>query len=180
MSKQQFDSLLEQQVAEFPKQKLPERDLWQGIEHALADAPAPNTFVAEQQSEPVEPKSNVVAIKDWLNPVSLAASFAFIGMFSWFVMQQQPQPTLGAELVAALSAQHEEQKNELLVKFDGQQAHTQNWQQQLTELDDAAAAIKTALEQDPDNVALLKMLQNVHQQQIDLIERVHAPKWRQI
>ena len=26
-------------------------------------------------------------------------------------------------------------------------------------------------------MALLKMLQNVHQQQINLIERVHSPKW---
>ena len=44
----------------------------------------------------------------------------------------------------------------------------------------AADAIKAALENDPNNMALLRMLQSVYQQQIDLIERVHAPKWQQI
>ncbi|AGH47072.1 hypothetical protein C427_4973 [Paraglaciecola psychrophila 170] len=48
------------------------------------------------------------------------------------------------------------------------------------ELDDAADAIKTALENEPNNMALLKMLQSVHQQQINIIERVHSPKWSQL
>ncbi|WP_346993140.1 hypothetical protein [Alteromonas gracilis] len=47
-------------------------------------------------------------------------------------------------------------------------------------MDDAADAIKTALKEDPDNSALIKMLHHVYQQQIALIERVHAPKWQQI
>ena len=67
-----------------------------------------------------------------------------------------------------------------MVRFQDQPALTQNWQDQLTGLDDAADAIKTALENKPNNMALLKMLQSVHQQQINLIERVHSSKWSQI
>jgi hypothetical protein len=67
-----------------------------------------------------------------------------------------------------------------LVRFQDQPALTQNWQDQLTGLDDADDAIKTALENKPNNMALLKMLQSVHQQQITLIERMHSPKWQQL
>ena len=67
----------------------------------------------------------------------------------------------------------------MLVRFQEQPALTHNWQEQLTELDEAADAIKAALENEPNNMALLKMLQSVHQQQINLIERVHSPKWQQ-
>ena len=149
---------------------MPERDLWQGIELALANEPAPSQIPEET------PQLTRGQPKMW----AVAAAFAFVGVLSWYSLNQT-QPQLAQEdLVAALSSQHEEQKQALLVEFEGQPALTQNWQQQLKELDEAAGAIKAALEQEPNNVALLKMLQNVHQQQIDLIERVHAPTWRQI
>lgn len=169
MSKQNFDAALKQKLGELDKSKMPERDLWQGIELALANAPAPN------QMEPEKPQ-----IVSGARMFAVAATFAFIGLFSWFGMNQPAPGVGGQELVAALSDQHQEQKDALLVKFKDQQALTENWQQQLQELDDAAIAIKAALKEDQDNIALLKMLQNVHQQQIELIERVHAPKWRQI
>jgi hypothetical protein len=60
-----------------------------------------------------------------------------------------------------------------LIRFQDQPALTQNWQDQLTELDDAAVAIKMALRNESNNMALLKTLRYVHQQQINLIERVH-------
>ena len=66
------------------------------------------------------------------------------------------------------------------MSLQGQATLTENWQQQLEELDEAAIAIKKALENEPNNVALLKMLKKVHQQQIMLIERVHAPAWKTI
>jgi hypothetical protein len=64
-----------------------------------------------------------------------------------------------------------------LIRFQDQPALTQNWQDQLTELDDAAVAIKMALRNESNNMALLKTLRYVHQQQINLIERVHSSKW---
>jgi hypothetical protein len=161
MNNNDFDTHLKQQLAVLPRDKQPDRDLWQGIELALA-----NETVSKSQ----------VPAKYYL----LAASFAVFALLGWLSISQQPNLLSGDDLVAVLSDQHQQQKNALLVKFKDQPALTQNWQQQLTELDEAAGAIKAALEKEPNNMALLKMLQNVHQQQINLIERVHSSKWSQI
>jgi Tfp pilus assembly protein PilF len=47
-------------------------------------------------------------------------------------------------------------------------------------LEEAEQAIKQALENEPQNQALLTMLAQVYQQQLDLINKVHAPRWQQI
>lgn len=161
MNNSDFDTHLKQHLGELPREKQPQRDLFQGVELALAND-ASN-------------KSPVTA-KLYL----LAASFAAFAVLGWLSLSQPSNQLSGENLVAVLSEQHQQQKNALLVKFKDQPALTQNWQQQLTELDEAAGAIKAALENEPNNMALLKMLQNVHQQQINLIERVHSSKWSQI
>jgi len=163
MSKTNFEQMLATQLADVDKEQLPERDLWPGIELALS-------------SEASDQSRAVVAKKMYL----IAATVAMFGLIGWLSVNQQPVSLTGDDLVASLSEQHLEQKNALLVRFQDQPALTQNWQDQLTELDDAADAIKTALENEPNNMALLKMLQSVHQQQINLIERVHSSKWSQI
>jgi hypothetical protein len=169
MSKQNFDADLKQQLNNIQKTRLPERDLWAGIEHGLNDELTPN------QLKDI-PEKRVSRAKLY----GMAAALAFVGLFSWYGLDKQQDMVTGQQLVAALSSQHAQQKDALLVKFKDQPALTQNWQQQLDELDAAALAIKKALEQEQNNVALLKMLQKVHQQQIELIERVHSPKWQQI
>lgn len=168
MNKSNFEADLRTQIDSLDKSKQPERDLWAGIEIALADEDSPNE-ISQQEMRNDKPKF-----------YAIAASVAFVGSLTWFGMQESSTRIGGDELIAALSTQHEAQKDALLVKFQDQPALTQNWQKQLEELDEAAVAIKAALKEDPNNLALLKMLQNVHQQQIDLIERVHSPKWRQI
>lgn len=169
MSKRNFETDLAQQLSDIPKTRKPERDLWAGIEHALNDELTPNEL--KDITQPKTAKTKVYAI---------AAAVAFVGLLSWYGFDNQQGMVSGEQLVAALSSQHAQQKDALLVKFKDQPALTKNWQQQLEELDSAAVAIKKALEQDQNNVALLKMLQKVHQQQIELIERVHSPKWQQI
>jgi hypothetical protein len=161
MHNEHFDTHLKQQLAGLARDKQPDRDLWQGVELSLAN---------DVSSKPP------VTAKYYL----LAASFAVFAVLGWLSLSQPSNPLSGEDLVAVLSEQHQQQKNALLVKFKDQPALTQNWQQQLTELDEAAGAIKAALENEPNNMALLKMLQNVHQQQINLIERVHSSKWSQI
>lgn len=163
MSKANFEQALAEQVADLNKDKQPDRDLWPGIELALS-------------SESSKPPVVMVGRKIYL----VAATIAIFGLIGWLSLNQQPVSLTGEDLVASLSEQHLAQKNALLVRFQDQPALTQNWQNQLTELDEAANAIKTALKNEPNNMALLKMLQNVHQQQINLIERVHSPKWSQI
>ncbi len=165
-----FDASLRDKIGALQKDKQPERDLWPGIELALANEAAPNQQTLAGDKSPHQNTK-------WM---AMAAAFAFVGVLSWYGINQPADNITGDQLIAALSNQHEEQKDALLVKFQGQPALTENWQEQLTELDQAAAAIKAALREEPNNVALLKMLQNVHQQQINLIERVHSPKWRQI
>ncbi|MFA3792720.1 hypothetical protein AB6T38_16560 [Aliiglaciecola sp. SL4] len=168
MNKRDFDKDLRVQIDALSNEKQPERDLWAGIEIALAEEAAPN----EQNK-----KNNT---ESSFKMIAIAASFALVCVLSWFSLQPATEQITGQDLVAALSSQHKAQKDALLVKFQDQPALTENWQKQLTELDEAADAIKAALKHDSNNIALLKMLQNVHQQQIDLIERVHSPKWRQI
>ncbi|MCV2886615.1 hypothetical protein OE749_18120 [Aestuariibacter sp. AA17] len=174
MSNQDFERQLASQIAQLDKQKQPERDLWQGIELSLAKDQA--------EPQPRKQAGNTVILRQTSTWVAMAATFAFVGVLSWFTLNQ-PAPQSSPDMMdvaMTLSQQHEAQKQALLVRFEDQPALTQNWQQQLAELDEAAKAIKAALAQDPNNIALLKMLQHVHQQQIDLIETVHAPKWQQI
>lgn len=163
-----FESELANKINALPKEKRPERDLWKGIELGLE---------AEQ-------KDNSSVFKMPMQWPALAASVIAVAVLVIYTLGggQKDAPAVidGEMLVQALSNQHEEQKQVLLTRFDGQAALTEDWQQQLTELDEAANAIKLALEQDPDNTALLGMLQHVYQQQLLLIERVHAPKWQQI
>lgn len=162
MSKTNFEQVVANQLAEVNKDKQPDRDLWPGIELALSN-------------ETSEPSPAVIGNKMYL----VAAAVAMFGLIGWLSVNQQAVSLTGDDLVASLSEQHLQQKNALLVRFKGQPALTQNWQEQLTELDAASDAIKVALENEPNNMALLKMLQSVHQQQINLIERVHSPKWQQ-
>jgi hypothetical protein len=164
------ETRLRQQLDALPREMQPERDLWQGIELALANEASPNELASQGA------KSIGHSRPRWL---AVAASVALVGVIGW--MSLSLQPALKSEqLVAALSNEHEQQKNALLVKFQDQPALTDNWQQQIQELDEAAQAIKKALEHEPNNIALLKMLQNTYQQQLNLIERVHSPKWSQI
>lgn len=160
MNKTNFDVALVSQLAEVNKVQQPDRDLWPGIELALL-------------CESSEPSRVVMGKKMYF----IAATVAMFGLIGWLSVNQYPVSLTGDDLVASLSEQHLEQKNALLIRFKGQPALTQNWQDQLTELDDAAEAIKMALENEINNMALLKMLQHVHQQQINLIERVHTSKW---
>lgn len=167
-----FDQKLAEQIGNLEQERLPERDLWRGIELGI-EQPHENTADKEKRSFP--------------KVVAMAASLGLIVSLSWVGLNQSPSTDMnellaqqGQQLVEALSDQHQAQKNALLVEFSDTPAATENWQQQLTELDEAAVAIKTALQEDPNNKALLRMLQSVYHQQIELIERVHAPRWREI
>jgi hypothetical protein len=168
MNSQEFDADLQQHLSVLAREKQPERDLWQGIELALASDAAANQL-------------NDQTIKAGGNKLHLlAAAFAIFGLIGWLSINQQTNLLSGDDLVASLSEQHQQQKSALLVEFKDQPALTENWQDQLKEMDEAAEAIKLALVNEPNNMPLLKMLQTVHQQQINLIERVHSPKWSQI
>jgi hypothetical protein len=165
--------------------KLPSRDLWKGIDYAITEMANDVANDASVESGIVSDlDSGVSALngkpRKTRTPLyAMAASVCLVALVG-YISFQTGKNTSGQELVQRISAQHTEQKKALLSSFEGQPTVTQNWQQQLAELDEAAVAIKKALENEPNNPALLRMLKRVHQQQIALIERVHAPAWQQI
>jgi negative regulator of sigma E activity len=115
--------------------------------------------------------------------MAIAASVCLVTVL-WFAapfaFKADESRSDGYALIDAMSMQQQQQVNSLLASYESTTALTEDWQEQLKELDDAADVIKAALKDDPDNSALIKMLHHVYQQQIALIERVHAPKWQQI
>lgn len=163
------EAKLNAQIENFVRDKQPSRDLWQGIEFEISK-PVINS-IDDAPSK---------GFKFLSKPVyGLAASFVLVAMVGYFSFQTGLNTT-GQDLAEALSAQHKTQKNALIASFEGQQSATENWQEQLSELDEAALAIKKALAEEPNNAALLNMLKKVHEQQISLIEQVHKPAWQQI
>jgi len=155
MSKANFDDFLKESLAN-PSEMSPSRDLWPGIERAIASPATKNS-------------------QRWPKVTGTAACIA-AGVFAWNIsLEQYPQSTM-----LDLSTVFEQQKRALLIQYEAQPALTQDWQSQLEELEQAEQAIKLALDNDPENAALLKMLAQIYQQQLDLINRVHAPSWQQI
>lgn len=160
MNKQSFEHYLNEELKNLPQEQAPERDLWIGIERAIS-----------------KPKAQAYTASKTF--VGLAASFMVVSIVAWFSFQSG-KSIQGYDLVTALSEQHQAQKQALLVQYRDQSSATENWQEQITELDQAAEAIKKALKEEPDNPALLNMLKHVYEQQMNLIERVHTPRWNQI
>ena len=189
----EFDKALEAEIQRLPKTREPERDLWRGIELSLhsqvsgkADGNRRHENGLNNEPSGQEKRGTVdrLSTTPWL---AMAASAMLVSVIWYFspvftngeTSGQQPK-LAGYALVDALSEQQDEQMTTLLASYDSAPELSENWQAQLKELDDAAVVIKAALKDDPNNRALLKMLKHVYQQQITLIERVHAPKWQQI
>lgn len=158
---------IDEHIERLQKEKTPKRDLWTGIEHSISEC---------EVSKKKAPNSN----RFTRTPMyAIAASLLVVMVVAYFSFQTGRLES-SQDVIVQMSQQHKVQKEALLTSLEGQPTATQNWQTQLDELDDAADAIKKALENEPNNAALLKMLQRVYQQQIMLIERVHVPAWQQI
>lgn len=177
MQMKKFEQDLQQRINEMPNSIEPDRDLWTGIDIAITES---STQVS---SRPEDDRRWFSGIRQPMFAFAMAASVVFVAVLMWANYSNVPETSIyptSEQLVQMLEEQHQQQKQALLASYEGQSAVTNNWQEQLQELDDAAKAIKLALQNDPNNMALLKMLQQVHQQQISLIETVYEPKWQQI
>lgn len=171
---QALEAKLQQQLEQLPKTLTPSRDLWAGIDHAIEQ---------QQQQGYRHPRQGL----RWVKLSAVAAGFAVIGLTGWLTLNSGVSDdglgdTTGGHLVFVdeMSTSFEQQKQALLVKYQDQQQNSQNWRSQLKELDAAAAAIKKALDQDPSNAQLIKMLQQTYQQQLDLIKAVNKSPWHSI
>ena len=158
MNKPDFDTFLAESINNADSEITPQKDLWPGIEKALAHTPKSQAKAALWSKFTGVAACSVAAL--------LTVQLLFLGT--------EPATSV------VMSDYFTQQKQTLLVQYQNQPALTDNWQQQLAELEEAERAIKQALENEPENPALLKMLAQVYQQQLDLINKVHAPKWQQI
>lgn len=162
MKQTNLDKMLDDAVAQLPTEISPQKALWQGIENAISTQP-----------EQTHNKPHV-----WQKVTALAACMC-LGLLSYqvFFNQQSSQYEMGLK---AMTQTFKHEKQALLVKYSDQKALADNWQVQLAELEKAEKAIKLALENEPENAALLRMLSQVYQQQLDLINKVHEPSWQRI
>lgn len=158
MSKQNFDDYLNESLNNLNKDIAPNKPLWAGVEHAIVTA---------------KPSANNKSLWPKLTAIA-ACSVAALLAVNMFINNNEPSQ------VMVMSDYFKAQKQSLLVQYKNQDALTNNWQAQLQELEEAEQAIKQALENEPQNQALLTMLAQVYQQQLDLINKVHAPRWQQI
>ncbi len=157
---------VDEAVAKVSKTKMPERDLWPGIELALASQ---------------QPTGQPASSQKWsFTPVyAVAASVVLVVIvsISSFYSGQKSQTQIIAE---QMSDDYLQKREALLVAYGDTAVTVNDLEVQLANLDDAADAIKRAISEDPNNPVLLQMLKRVYAQQIELIEKVHAPAWQQL
>ncbi|MBQ4832141.1 hypothetical protein J8L70_02700 [Pseudoalteromonas sp. MMG010] len=158
MNKPDFDNYLNDSLASLDKEIEPNKVLWSGVEHAIVNTSS------DSENKATWPKLTAMA----------ACIIASVLTFNVLVLNENTND------VIAMNDYFSKQKSTLLVQYKGQDALTDNWQIQLQELEQAAQAINKALENEPHNQALLTMLAQVYQQQLDLINKVHAPRWQHI
>ncbi len=149
----------EEAVKSLPRELEPGRDLWPGVEHAIA-----------RPQKPI-----------YKQPASIvAASVALLAVFMFArapVSTQTPtlvQNTENIESIAlTLSEGFEQDKQLLLQHYANQPSFTPDWQVQLQEMDESKELILKALADDPNNATLLRLLQQVYKEQLSLIQKVH-------
>jgi hypothetical protein len=151
------DTDLLAQVDALPNELAPTRDLWPGIEQAIN---------AKSQIKPAANDSH------WHNWSRTAAAFVPAAFVLMFWLQDSPSPTDFPESVTAIGAGFELQKRQLLRHVNAEDSVVYNWQGSLSELESAEQAILNALQSQPEDPALLKMLAQIYQQQLGLIQKV--------
>lgn len=157
------NSRLDEAIKKVAKTKQPERDLWPGIELALTRGQA--TLATNKSS--FKP----------LYAVAASVALVLIVSVGSFYSGQKSQTQIIAE---QMSADYLAKREALLVAYGNNTVTVNDLEKQLADLDDAADAIRKAITEDPNNPVLLQMLKRVYAQQIELIEKVHAPQWQQL
>ncbi|WP_395338149.1 hypothetical protein PN836_010775 [Ningiella sp. W23] len=151
-------------------EKLPSRDLWQGIEYGIQGFDKHEVYQEKSVHRGWGFGFQRTAVFASVFAVMLVAGLSFYA-------GHQSQSEL---LVKSMSENHQQQKQALLASFENMSPASNDWQKQMQELDEAEDAIKKALETSPNNPALLRMLKQVYQQQLALIEKAHVPSWQHI
>ena len=111
-------------------------------------------------------------------------SFAFVpAAFVLIFWLQQGSGTNPEQQFNPVVASFEVQKRQLLRQVASDTPIVDNWQSSLADLERAEQALLKALQSEPEDPALLKMLTHVYQQQLELIQKSHQsaqPQFTQI
>ncbi len=145
-------------VNELPKEIEPERDLWPGIEQAIAEKPQ------------IRSASNDNSWHSWARTAAAFVPAAFVLIF-W--LQQSSAPAESQSQFNSVTASFEAQKRQLLRQVANETPLVDNWQMSLSDLEQAEQALLKALQSQPEDPALLKMLTHVYQQQLEVIQKSH-------
>ncbi len=160
-----------EEIKNLPKERMPRQDLWRGIEqHIELDQHKKNQTANTIKRN----KAKIGFVPYW----GIAASFFLCAFVAIVFSTKYDQANGSSYTVTNMTKVHEKQLNSLLVTFENTPALTDNWQAQLNDLNSAASAIRNALEDDPNNTVLLHMLSKIYEQQLKLVEDVHAPYWQ--
>ncbi|MDO6718144.1 hypothetical protein Q4575_01960 [Psychrosphaera sp. 1_MG-2023] len=163
----QFDDL----ISDLEPELAPKRDLWAGIEQAITNVPQQTTS---------ELSSSTIKSTPWLKVAAMFAPVALVtGLWLGLpkgIDQQIEEPSW----LTPVSASFELQKQQLLQRVSNTNVVSPNWRSSLTELELAEKALKKALIHQPEDAVLMKMLTQIHQQQLALISKSHQSKFTQI
>lgn len=159
---------LQAAIAQLPKEIVPERDLWSGIDKAINQS----ATLADNNDK-----------KKAFTPVAWAASIVAAVLLTWVTLgpeQLTSKPQIN--LVAAMQQDFEQQKQTMLVNFgapDIKQLPVA-MQTELVKLSSAQNTISKALADDPNNSDLLNLLRWTQQQELDLLTQLYSPQWQKI
>jgi len=179
MNKVISEQQLEKEVDQLAKEMQPRRDLWSGIEKAIALSPQENraqdTSINNSNISKLKPRTIV--------PVAWAASVVAAVLLTWFSFspgQLESQNVIN--LASSMQKSFEQQKQFVLASFGQPELKKlpKEMQTQLAGLANARKAIGKALVNDPNNSELLNLLRWTQKQELDLLKQLYSPQWQTI
>jgi len=180
MNKVISEQKLEQEIEQLAKEVQPRRDLWLGIERAIALAPQNNRLQDITGSH--NPNENKRKSNAFI-PTAWAASVVGAVLLTWFSFSPGALDSQSSiNLASSMKNSFEQQKQFVLASF-GQPELKQlpiEMQAQLSGLANARKAIGTALVNDPNNSELLNLLRWTQKQELDLLKQLYSPQWQTI
>lgn len=159
----QLPAELQRAIDHLPESMAPEKDLWpgiaSGIKHSSQKAIWPN----------------------W----AIAASLIAAVLIGWQLNQWLPSDSLARSQLAfieLLHQQHQQTRKQVSLQYQASgipSAHGhETTEAALEEVRQAQTMLHQALQQQPENTELLKMLRWLQQRELELMRLQHQPRWR--
>ncbi|PCK09133.1 MAG: hypothetical protein COA42_05625 [Alteromonadaceae bacterium] len=163
---------LDERVTQLGHEGMPNRDLWPGIEQAIN----PRDEVKESWFTARLPRFVPASIA--MTALSITTTAAVLIILNFIPRQtEQPQNTVYQyemeNAIRALERSYQSETQQMLVRYQSRPALTDNWQQQLQDLHEARQTVISAMLESPENMQFIRMLKNIHQQELMIIERSH-------